>query len=188
MIQRAHDRKIRTTLAAFPVPNPLTVDSLFAVMQERYLRPLELWRGPSPLPGLHANALWLTRPEADSDVIWLDPALTGAAATHSLSHENGHIELGHKPLSLPAEPSTPSTNRPDGLLEEAAPYEFLSPDFLGGCLLGRARSHDGPQSPAYQRIEDEAEQFAFLLRRTAADQARDTRHLDPLVDRLHHSL
>ncbi|MFD7501550.1 hypothetical protein [Streptomyces sp. NPDC059850] len=178
MIQRAHDRKIRQALAAFPVPNPLTVDTLFAVMRERYQRPLELWRGPSPLPGLHANALWLTRPGAKSDVVWLDPALTGAAAIHSLSHENGHIELGHKPLELPASPQP----------AEPATYEFLSPDFLGGCLFGRTRAHEGPQDPAYQRIEDEAERYAFLIRRTAAEQARNTRHHDPLVERLHHSL
>ncbi|OVZ99508.1 hypothetical protein B9W64_37580 [Streptomyces sp. CS159] len=178
MIQHAHDRKIRTALAAFPVPNPLTVDSLFAVMRERYPRPLELWRGPSPLPGLHANALWLTRPDADSDVVWLDPAQTGAAAVHSLSHENGHIELGHKPLEMPTEP------RP----AESETYELLHPDFLAGCLFGRARSHEGLQDPAYQRIEDEAERYAFTLRRFAAEQARDTRHHDPLVDRLHQSL
>ncbi|MET8717441.1 hypothetical protein ABZV52_30195 [Streptomyces sp. NPDC004735] len=188
MIQHVPDRRIRTALAAFPVPNPLTVESLFAVMQERYGRPLELWRDASPLPGLHANALWLTRPGEDSDVVWLDPALTGAAATHSLSHENGHIELGHKPLALPAQPLSPKTNRPDGPLRSSEPYEFLSADFLGGCLLGRARSHDGPQDPLYQQIEDEAERFAFLLRRTAADQARNSRHPDPLVDRLHQSL
>jgi hypothetical protein len=38
------------------------------------------------------------------------------------------------------------------------------------------------------QIEDEAERFAFLLRRRAADKARDTRHHDPLVNRLHRSL
>ncbi|MFF9901344.1 hypothetical protein [Streptomyces longispororuber] len=178
MIQSARDRDIRQALAALPVPNPLTVDSLFAVMQARYPRPLELWRGPSPLPGLHANALWLTRPDADSDVVWLDPALTGAAATHSLGHEFGHQALGHQPLVLPA-PAPPAA-------EET--YEFLSEDFLGGCLFGRARSHEGPQHPEYIRLEDEAERFAFLLRRTADKAARDKRHHDPLVDRLHHSL
>ncbi|MER6109272.1 hypothetical protein [Streptomyces hirsutus] len=177
MIQQAKDRKIRRLLADFPIPNPLTVETLFAVMSERYRRPLRLWRGPSPLPGLHANALWLTRPDDDSDVIWLDPALTGAAAVHSLSHENGHIELGHRPLEVPA------AHRP------APPeYQFLSADFLGGCLLGRARSHEGPQDPEYQQVEDEAERYAFALRRRAAEQARDTRHHHPLVDRLHHSL
>ncbi|MET9776105.1 hypothetical protein ABZ023_17925 [Streptomyces sp. NPDC006367] len=179
MIQNPHDRKIRTALAAFPVPNPLTVDSLFEVMRQRYWRPLELWRGPSPIPGLHANALWLTRPDADSDVVWLDPALTGAAGTHSLSHENGHIELGHTPLVLPA-----PTPRPQPPQE----YQFLSPAFLGGCLLGRARSHEGPQDPQHQQIEDEAERYAYLLRRAAAEQARETRHDDPLVGRLHHRL
>lgn len=179
MIQKnAVDRKIRRTLEAFPVPNPLTVETLFAVMQERYPRPLELWRGPSPITGLHANALWLTRPDAESDVVWLDPALTGAAAVHSLSHENGHIELGHQPFTLSA--AAPA--------EEPEPFEFLSPAFLGGCLLGRARSHDVQPDPEYQAVEDQAERFAFALRRTAADQARDTRHGDPLVDRLHHSL
>lgn len=178
MIQNAANNKIRRALEAFPVPNPLTVETLFAVMQERYWRPLELWRGPSPITGLHANALWLTRPDADSDVVWLDPALTGAAAVHSLAHENGHIELGHEPLTLPA--AAP--------VAEPEPYEFLSPAFLGGCLLGRARSQDTPQDPAYQAVEDAAEAFAFALRRTAAELARDTRHRDPLVDRLHHSL
>lgn len=177
MIHNPPDRKIRRALDAFPVPNPLTVETLFAVMQDRYPRPLELWRGASPIPGLHANALWLTRPDADSDMVWLDPALTGAAATHSLSHENGHIELGHTPLELPA----PRPAEPES-------YEFLSPAFLGGCLLGRARSRDSVQDPAYQRVENEAEKFAFLLRRTADEQARDSRHGDPLVDRLHHSL
>ncbi|MFF8696292.1 hypothetical protein ACF08W_29175 [Streptomyces sp. NPDC015144] len=177
MIQSSRDRKLRQALAALPVPNPLTVDTLFALMQAHYPRPLELWRGASPLPGLHANALWLTRPSHDSDVVWLDPALTGAAATHSLGHEFGHQMLGHTPLVLPAAPAP----KPES-------YEFLSPDFLGGCLFGRARSHDGPQDPEYRRIEDEAEGFAYLLRRAAADQARDTRHHDPLVDRLHHSL
>ncbi|MFG2408714.1 hypothetical protein ACGFR8_31105 [Streptomyces brevispora] len=178
MIHNHPDRKIRRALDAFPVPNPLTVESLFAVMRARYQRPLELWRGASPIPGLHANALWLKRPNADSDVVWLDPALTGAAATHSLSHENGHIELGHTPLELPAP-------RP---AEPQQPFEFLSPAFLGGCLLGRARSQDTVQDPAYQQVESEAETYAFLLRRTAAEQARDSRHDDPLVDRLHHSL
>ncbi|MEV8344512.1 hypothetical protein [Streptomyces niveus] len=179
MIQSVRDRKVRQALAALPVPNPLTVDTLFAVMRERYRlryeRPLELLRGPSPFPGLHANALWFTRPDEDSDAVWVDAALTGAAAVHSLGHEWGHQEMGHTPLLLPYAP-------------EPKPYEFLSPDFLGGCLFGRARSHDGPQDPEYRRIEDEAEGFAYLLRRTAADQARDTRHHDPLVTRLHHSL
>lgn len=177
MIQHALDRKIRGALSAIPVPNPLTVESLFAVMREHYGRPLELWRGPSPIAGLHANALWLTRPTEDSDVVWVDPALTGAAAIHSMGHEFGHFALGHKPLVLPAMPPP---------AEE--PYAFLSPDFLGGCLLGRARAHDGSQDPEYVAIENEAERFAYVLRRTAADQARDTRHQDPLVNRLHHSL
>ncbi|MFF2522173.1 hypothetical protein [Streptomyces liangshanensis] len=178
MIQSARDRKIRQALAGLSVPNPLTVDTLFAVMRERYPRPLELWRGTSPFPSLHANALWLTRPDHESDVVWLDPALTGAAATHSLSHEFGHQLMGHKPLVL----------HPPAGADEPEAYQFLSSDFLSGCLFGRARSHSGPQDPEYVRIEDEAEGFAFLLRRTAAERASDTRHHDPLVDRLHHSL
>jgi hypothetical protein len=180
VIQSVQDRKVRQALASLTVPIPLTVDSLFAIMREHYeaaySRALELWRGASPLPGIHANALWLTRPHADSDVVWLDPALSGAAAVHSLGHEFGHQALRHTPIELPAEP------------RQAETYEFLSGDLLDGCLFGRARSHDGPQDPAYVRVEDEAERFAFLLRRTAADQAHDSRHHDPLVGRLHDSL
>ncbi|MFJ4988704.1 hypothetical protein ACIP9H_33505 [Streptomyces sp. NPDC088732] len=178
MIQRP-DREIYQALEAFPVPEPLTVETLFSAMQERYPRPLELWRGkPSPIPGLHANALWMTRPQHDSDVIWLDPALTGLAAVHSLAHELGHIQLDHKPLVLPATP-----------VADEDTYEFLSPEFLGGCLLGRTRSQEGPADPHYQRIEDQAENFAFLLRRRAAAQAHNSRYqADPLLDRLHNSL
>jgi hypothetical protein len=62
---------------------------------------------------------------------------------------------------------------------ELTDAEFLSSDFLRGCLFGRARSHDGPQDPEYVRIEDEVERFAFLTRRVAADKARDARHHDP---------
>ncbi|MFK0279450.1 hypothetical protein ACIQVL_03115 [Streptomyces sp. NPDC090499] len=182
MIQQPPDGKIKKALADLSLPVPLTADSLFAVMREHYQthygRALDLWRGPSPVPGLHANALWLTRSGAESDVVWLDDALTGDAATHSLSHEFGHQRLRHRPLELPAEPPSAKPKT----------YEFLSPDFLGGCLFGRARSHDGPQDPEYVRVEDEAERFAFLLRRRAADMARDTRHHDPLVNRLHRSL
>ncbi|MFG2795836.1 hypothetical protein [Streptomyces pseudovenezuelae] len=182
MIQHPYDVKIKKALEDFSVPIPLTVDSLFEVMRQHYLqdygRELELWRGPCPVPGLHANALWLTRRNADSDVVWLDPALTGAAAIHSLMHEFGHQKLRHQPLEL--------TSAPPAV--ESEPYEFLSPDFLGGCLFGRARSHTGPQDPEYVRVEDEAERFAFVARRSAADKARDTRHHDPLVNRLHRSL
>jgi hypothetical protein len=175
VIRNTQDPTIRRALKAFPIPNPLTVESLFAVLQERYPRPLELWRGPSPLPGLHANALWLTRPGEGSDVIWLDQALTGAAAVHSLSHEIGHIELGHTPLEMPTRQREPE------------PYKHLSQAFLGGNLLCRARSHEGPQEPAYRQVEDQAEQFAFELRRAAAAQT-EARHGDPLVDRVRHSL
>ncbi|MET8696837.1 hypothetical protein ABZV65_30355 [Streptomyces bauhiniae] len=182
MIQNPHDRKIRSVLAAFPVPNPLNVDSLFAVMRERYLRrhqrPLELRRGPSPLPGFQANALWVTRPADGSDFVWLDPSLQGSAAVHSLGHENGHIELGHTPLEIAATP----------MPAEPEPFDMLPDAFVGGCLLGRARSTEGSHDPAYKLVEDEAERYAFLLRRAADDQARESRHRDPLVGRLHHSL
>lgn len=182
MIRHRYDGSIWKALETFAVPVPLTVDSLFAEMRKHYLddygRDLELHGGPSPIPGLHANALWLTYPEAAADVVWLDDALTGDAATHSLCHEFGHQKMRHTPLQLPA---APAPAEPDQ-------YEFLSADFLGGCLFGRARSHDGPQDPEYVQIEDQAERFAFLLRRRAADRARATRHHDPLVDRLHGSL
>lgn len=46
-----------------------------------------------------------------------------------------------------------------------------------------------PLDPAYVQIEEQAEEFAFHLRRVTARQARETRHRgDPLVDRVHHSL
>jgi hypothetical protein len=177
VIKPPQDREVRRALEEFSAPNPLTVESLFDVIARNYHRPLDLLRGECPLPGLHANALWLTRPHLPSDAIWLDSALTGSAEVHSLAHEYGHILLGHQPVILPTDP------------EPEPEYELLSADFLGGCLLGRARSQDGPSDPLYQRYETQAEDFAHLLRRKAADQARDTRYqADPLLDRLHRSL
>ncbi|QEU90497.1 hypothetical protein [Streptomyces kanamyceticus] len=170
------DSQICRALASFPVPEPLTIDSLFAVIQDRYPRPLELWREDPPLAGLRANGLWLTRPEAESDAIWVAPELTGAAAVHTLAHEVGHIALSHKPVVLPAEP-------------EPEPYQFLSADFLAGCLMGRTRSQDGPQDPEHVKVEDQAERFAFALRRKALDRARENQHSgDPLLDRLYKAL
>lgn len=177
MIQHA-DSHIRRALATFPVPEPLTVETLFAVIQARYPRPLELWRGEPPLDGLRANGLWLTRPEADSDVIWVAPELTGAAAVHTLAHEGGHIALDHEPVVLPAKAEP-----------EPESYQFLSSAFLGGCLLGRTRSQDGPHDPDHVKVEDQAEKFAYALRREAVDRARENRHSDdPLLDRLYKSL
>lgn len=174
------DSQIRRALATFSIPEPLAVETLFAVIQDQYPRALELWRGDPPLVGLRANGLWLTRPDADSDVIWVAPELTGAAAVHTLAHEVGHIMLGHKPVVLPAEPDPEP---------EPEPYQFLSPEFLGGCLIGRTRSHDGPHDPEHVKVEDQAERFAFALRREAADRARENRHSDdPLLDRLYKAL
>ncbi|MER7344225.1 hypothetical protein ABT390_02330 [Streptomyces aurantiacus] len=122
--------------------------------EDRYPRPLELRRGDPPLVGLRANGLWLTRPEAERDAIWVAPALSGVAAEHTLAHEVGHIALGHEPVVLPAEP-------------EPKPYQYLSSDFLGGCLIGRTRSQEGPQDPKHIKVEDQAERIAFALRRTS---------------------
>ncbi|GAA2880810.1 hypothetical protein [Streptomyces mexicanus] len=170
------DSQIRSALAAFTVPDPLTVESLFAAVRERYPRPLELWRGEPPLAGLRANGLWLKRPDAASDAIWVAPSLTGAAAVHTLAHEVGHIVLGHAPHVLPVARTT-------------EPYRFLGPEFLGGCLIGRARSRSTQHVPDHLRVEDQAEQFAFALRRKAAERARENRHRhDPLLDRLYKSL
>ncbi|MFD0416828.1 hypothetical protein [Streptomyces sp. NPDC127108] len=173
------DRHIRRALAAFTIPEPLTLDSLFASIQKVYPRPLELLRGEPPIQGLRANGLWITRPDRDGDAMWVAPELTGAAAVHSLAHELGHFLLGHKPVPLPSAPAEP----------EPEAYEYLSANFLGGSLLGRARSQEAPLDPEYVQIEDQAEEFAFRLRRVAAQQARETRHRgDPLVERMHHSL
>ncbi|MFE0177964.1 hypothetical protein ACFWZ2_37210 [Streptomyces sp. NPDC059002] len=173
------DSQIRRTLATFPIPDPLTVETLFNVIRDRYPRPLDLWREDPPLAGLRANGLWLTRPEAESDAIWVAPELNGAAAVHTLAHEAGHIALGHEPLVLPSTPPEP----------EPEPYQFLSPDFLGGCLIGRTRSQDGPHDPEHVKVEDQAEKFAFALRRQALDRARENQHSgDPLLDRLYKAL
>ncbi|AJC54463.1 MULTISPECIES: hypothetical protein [Streptomyces] len=172
------DKHIRSALDDFPIPDPLTITSLFEVVRSRYPGPgrLELWRGAPPLTGLRANGLWLTLPDRDLDAIWVAPELHGAAAVHTLAHEAGHIALGHVPFELSTQP-------------EPEPYEYLSPEFLSGSLIGRPRSQDGGLAPDEARIEDEAEQFAFALRRTAADQAHARRfQSDPLLDRLHHSL
>ncbi|NUL25962.1 ImmA/IrrE family metallo-endopeptidase [Streptomyces lunaelactis] len=178
MIKRA-DSQIRHALNSIALPDELTVASLFTAVQALYPRPLELLRGEPPVEGLRANGLWLTRPDANSDTIWIAPELTGAAAVHSLAHEIGHFLLGHEPVVLHKPKSAP----------EPEEFQFLSASFLDGCLIGRTRSQDGPQDPEYQRIENEAERFAFLLRRTADQQARDTQYgADPLLDRLHHSL
>ncbi|MGA4842154.1 hypothetical protein [Streptomyces sp. G45] len=167
------DSPIRRAVATFPVPDPLTVESLFDVIRRGYHRPLELWRGQPPLKGLRANGLWLTRPDARSDVIWVAPELNGAAAVHTLAHEGGHIALGHQPVQLPAEP-------------EPEPFQFLSPSFLGGCLIGRTRSQEGPQDPEHVKVEDQAEKFAFALRRKALDHARENQHSgDPLLHSLY---
>ncbi|MFK0294275.1 hypothetical protein ACIQU6_27910 [Streptomyces sp. NPDC090442] len=173
------DSQIRCALNRIDLPHDLTVESLFTAVQAMYPKPLELLRGEPPIEGLRANGLWLTRPDADGDAMWIAPELSGAAAIHSLAHEVGHFLLGHEPVVLPARPKAP----------EPEEFAFLSADFLSGCLIGRTRSQDGSQDPAYQQIENEAERFAFLLRRKADEHARDTRYgADPLLHRLHHSL
>ncbi|PAZ12325.1 hypothetical protein CLM62_30675 [Streptomyces sp. SA15] len=169
-------KHVQRALDGFQIPVPLTVETLFAAIEERYPRPLELLRGQSPLPGLSASGLWITRPDQESDAMWVDPGLDEEAAVHNLAHEGGHFFLGHQPVLLPAAPP-------------AEPYEFVSADFLNGCLLGRTRSQEGPHDPEYVEIEDQAEAFAFLLRKKAHEHARDSRYeSDPLLDRLHRSL
>lgn len=175
MIHRP-DIHVQQALVGFQLPVPLTIETLFAAIEERYPRPLELLRGESPLPGLPASGLWLTRPDRESDAMWVDPGLNGAAAVHVLAHEAGHFFLGHRPIELPATPPP-------------EPYEFVSADFLDGCLLGRTRSQEGPHDPEYVEIENQAEAFAFLLRKRADQRARDTRYQsDPLLHRLHRAL
>ncbi|MGI5337758.1 hypothetical protein ACQEVS_10315 [Streptomyces sp. CA-181903] len=179
MIKHA-DRRIRRALDDLVLPDEVTVDSLFAAVQSVYPKPLELLRGEPPIEGLHANGLWLTRPDTGTDAVWIAPELSGAAAVHSLAHEIGHILLGHEPVVLRTKPQYEP---------EPEDFHFLSPDFLGGCLIGRTRSYNGPQDPTYQQIETEAERFAFMLRRTADHKARDSQFgADPFLDRLHHSL
>ncbi|NGO66995.1 hypothetical protein [Streptomyces boncukensis] len=177
MIRHA-DGEVRRALKDVPVPDPLTVESLFAIIQNLYPRPLELQRGAPPLEGLRANGLWLTRPHDGSDAIWIAPELTGAVAVHSLAHEFGHFLLGHPPVEIPTRPAP-----------EPEPFHYLSPDFLGGCLIGRARSQDGPRDPEYVQIEDQAERFAFALRHKATALARENRHCgDALLHRLYKAL
>ncbi|GEB50431.1 hypothetical protein [Streptomyces cacaoi] len=177
MINHA-DSRIQRALNRVPVPYPLTLDSLFAVIRDLYPRPLKLLRGAPPVKGLRANGLWLTRPHADSDAMWIAPELTGAAAVHSLAHEAGHFLLGHEPVEISEPAPEPDTE-----------FQFLSSAFLTGCLLGRARAQDGPHDPEHVQIEDQAERFAFALRRKATELARENRHRgDDLLDRLHHSL
>lgn len=177
MINQA-DSTIQLALDGIPLPKRLTVTSLFAVVQDLYPRPLELLRGEPPIEGLRANGLWVTRPGEESDAMWVPPELTGSSAVHSLAHEFGHFRLEHEPVVIRAKPKP-----------AAEDFQFLSTNFLGGCLLGRARSQDTSQDPEYIRVEDQAEQFAFLLRRKAAVQARENRHSDdPLLDRLYKAL
>lgn len=179
MINHANSQ-IRSALDSIALPDELTVDSLFAAIQDLYPRPLELLRDEPPIEGLRANGLWLTRPNANSDAMWIAPELTGAAAVHSLAHEAGHFLLGHQPVTLQAKPKP---------APEPEDFQFLKPSFLGGCLIGRTRSQDGPHDPEYIQIEDQAEQFAFALRRKATDQARENRHRgDPLLHRLYNVL
>ncbi|WP_031102426.1 hypothetical protein [Streptomyces sp. NRRL S-146] len=174
MIHHA-DSTIRDALDGFALPDELTVESLFAVIQDLYPRPLELLRGEPPIDGLRANGLWLTRPGTESDAMWIAPELTGAPAVHSLAHEFGHFRLGHEPVVIQTKPKP-----------AAEEFQFLSPAFLDGCLIGRTRSQDGPHDPEYIQIEDQAERFAFALRRKAAAQARENRHRgDALLDRLY---
>lgn len=174
MINHA-DSTIRQALDGFDLPDELTVGSLFAVIEDLYPRPLELLRGEPPIEGLRANGLWLTRPGSESDAMWIPSELTGAPAVHSLAHEFGHFRLGHEPVVIEPKPQP-----------EAEVFQFLSPAFLEGCLIGRTRSQDGPHDPEYVRIEDQAERFAFALRRKAAVQARENRHHgDALLDRLY---
>lgn len=170
-------------LDGFPIPYPLTLETLHQAAVEYHDRRLVLHREPFP-PGLQRPCgLWWPTEEADH--IWVAPEVTGAQAIHTYAHELGHRFLGHPPLPVaPAEGKPPAPVEP----EEAVTFTWLSPAFLSGDLLGvRTRSRNHNRDPLYTEREGEAEFFAALLRQRA--ERRDSgRHADPLLDRLHRSL
>jgi hypothetical protein len=170
-------------LEGFPVPYPLTLETLHRAAVEHHHRSLVLHREPFP-PGLQRPCgLWWSTAEADH--IWVAPETAGAQEVHIYAHELGHQLLGHPPLPVvPAEEEPPERVEP----EEAVTFTWLSPAFLEGDLLGvRTRSPHHRRDPQYTEREAEAESFAALLRRRAVPHGAG-RHTDPLLDRLHRSL
>ncbi|WP_425245434.1 hypothetical protein [Streptomyces sp. NEAU-NA10] len=183
MLRPALRRRCVEALDGFPVPHPLTIETLHRAAVEHHDRPLVLHREPFP-PGLQRPCgMWWPTEEADH--IWVAPEAAGAHAVHTYAHELGHQLLGHPPLPLiaagekPSEPVEPA---------ESVTFTWLSPAFLDGDLLGvRTRSSSRHRDPLYTEREDEAESFAVLLRQRAAAHSSG-RHADPLLDRLHRSL
>ncbi|MEV0735485.1 hypothetical protein AB0I51_05850 [Streptomyces sp. NPDC050549] len=167
-------------LADFPVPYPLTLETLHQAAVAHHHRPLILHREPFP-PGLQRPCgLWW--PTGEADHIWVAPEAAGTQAVHTYAHELGHQFLGHPPLPVVAVGEKPVGS------EEAETFTWLSPAFLAGDLLGvRTRAPSRSRDPLYTEREDEAEAFAALLRQSA-ELRNSGRNADPLLDRLHRSL
>lgn len=192
MLGTVSRRRCAEALASFPVPWPLTLETLHQAAVEHHHRPLILHREPFP-PGLQRPCgLWWPTEEADH--IWVAPEAAGAQAVHTYAHELAHQLLGHPPL--PAAPAAPAGEKPPERVEaeagaeadEAVAFTWLSPAFLTGDLLGvRTRASVQYRDPLYTEREDEAEFFAVLLRRRA-ERHNSGRQADPLLDRLHRSL
>ncbi|MGW7236999.1 hypothetical protein [Streptomyces sp. NPDC054804] len=184
MLGPASRRRCAAALDGFPVPHPLTLETLHQAAVEQHHRPLVLHREPFP-PGLQRPCgLWWPTEEADH--IWVAPEAAGAQAVHTYAHELGHQLLGHPPLPVVRADETPP--QPAEAEEETVTFTWLSPAFLGGDLLGvRTRSPHNRRDPLYVEREDEAESFAMLLRQRAGAHSSG-RHTDPLLDRLHRSL
>ncbi|WP_406354173.1 hypothetical protein [Streptomyces sp. NBC_00658] len=190
MLRPPSRQRCAAALDSFPIPYPLTLETLHRAAVEHHDRPLALHRDPFP-PGLQRPCgLWW--PMEDADHIWVAPEAAGAQAVHTYAHELGHQLLGHPPLPvISAEDRPPEPPEPSALPEppeEEMTFAWLSPAFLDGDLLGvRTRSPHHRRDPLYTEREDEAESFAMLLRQRAEVRSSD-RHADPLLDRLHRSL
>ncbi|KOU50086.1 hypothetical protein [Streptomyces sp. WM6378] len=179
-------RRVASALSEFRIPYPLTIDTLYQAIQEQRDRPLILHRSPFPSRLEQPCGLWWPDEEG-RDNVWVNPIAVGVQAVQSLAHELGHMLLEHPPLKVrpPAAEMTP----PPEPEEEESGFKWLSPAFLEGSLLGvRTRSRVSRRDPTYVLHEEEAENFAGLLRRQAMVQSRDEKHGDPMLNRLYRSL